>query len=218
MDVSSGVVIKVGPYRGKTLQPIPFNLLSISSAKDQELVAAVATALILLRAKDTITYLEIDGFDSNRSAWLLCGYGIHNEVSALECARLEDMFSPFSETKGCIVKMETDLDKYSKGTYRGERQRGCFKVWVRAPENKPDYDDIIEFPSTVSDRSDAYMRANRVGIQKKTHKKKKSSAQEIKMAVLRDRGFFTRVLDSLVGVTERDVEEVVDETVESSSL
>lgn len=208
MDVPKTITIKMGPYKGKTLEPVPYNLFSITSTREQDLVAAVATTIILLRSEDRVVYLEVDGFDVKKEAWVLCGYGFRNEFTALEVARLEDAFASSPETRGCIIHTTTDMDKFSKKTYYGKHMRGCFKVWIRAPEKRPvdDDDDVVFF--TKEERSDSYLRPTHAGIQKRK-KSKKVSKQEIKMAILQNRSFVDRILDFVGGVTTQDVSATV---------
>lgn len=206
--------IKFGPMAGAKLKPLPYRADSIKNSAHVDIVLAVCAYLIGRVLGEECKYLEVDGYDPETCAWAISAYRISHEIPTLKLAAMIDDFANHKEMRGCIVSTHSNLEQWSRGTFRGEKVRGCLTVLIKNPQNRSSQFTTLlssvpeDLSSTTRDRSDRYMRSNRTGVGKV--KSTKPTRDEVGMAISKKRGLVNRVLDFFGGVSSNDIDTAVN--------
>jgi len=206
------------------LDPPPFNFGSINDQTDRDVILSVCAYVVTELITGLYKYIEIDGYDQKENAWVVSFYQVQNKINSLDVVNMLDLFKRYRELSGCVILTECKLEQWSTATFCGKRLMGCFRLWIRPMPiadakaellaHKPVVQDNYVSPtgldahSTASERSDRHMRAARVGISKT--KSSKPTRKEVAMAIAKRRNIFMRLVESVAGVSQSDVDATID--------
>jgi hypothetical protein len=208
-------LVTIGKYSGYNIEePQRFKLLKSSEDKDQSLLVFVAFIKIA-----GVGYIEVEGPTEDGSGWILCGYGTDEAPTIAQLNEIKDNCN-----SRILVNVFWDPNRRSQDSYQGYHFTGAIVATIQKHL-------VIEPPSSLSrrlirdqdyrpdvgkERQEKLLKSKKAGLPLAKKNKQPLKKREID-AMIENRGFFTKILDSIAGVTPDDLRKTLSNDQDHSS-